>query len=95
MSLPFNKVKKELDLFDTMPFGKYQGLTVGRVIQDDPRYLMWLIKNSTQFFINHKTKDTLERAYYLKVCNYQTGKRYREPIDYDMDDVFEQEFIFT
>ncbi len=97
MSKPFNTIKKELELMDTMPFGKYQGLTLARVIKDDPRYLMWLIKNSTQFFMSHTAVDALTTSFAQKMCTYKfnpCSKRYRDPIDYDMDDIFEQEFVF-
>ncbi len=95
MSLAFNKVKKWLTLYDTMPFGKYQGMTVIHVIKYNPRYLRWMTHNSNIFFLDEVALDTLERAYYEKLSTYKyasTGAR--DPIDYDFEDTIEWDNIW-
>jgi uncharacterized protein (DUF3820 family) len=31
-----------LSLTDTMPFGKYKGLTIRHILHEDPEYLLWV-----------------------------------------------------
>lgn len=40
-------------LLDTMPFGKYKGMSVGDMIDLDCRYVKWLLEN-TQFRIDNE-----------------------------------------
>lgn len=42
-----------------MPFGKWQGIEIGEVMQDDPDYLMWLVEN-TDFDIHADLMDEME-----------------------------------
>ena len=44
MSVRFNKVKKTLEADDSITFGKYIGLTLGKVILLDPEYIDWAVK---------------------------------------------------
>ena len=46
MSKAFSRIKTELTPFDTLPFGKYQGVVVHDLINKDSKYLNWLIENS-------------------------------------------------
>lgn len=50
MAKSFNKIKTELDLTDTLPFGKYQGETVFDIAHRDTKYLVWFMENSHQSF---------------------------------------------
>ena len=45
-----------------MPFGKYRGLSVADIIEEDPQYLEWLCRN-TDFELNHILMDELETSY--------------------------------
>ncbi len=103
MSIKFTKIKKCIDLTDTMPFGKYQGLTLARVIVDDVRYISWLMNVSTQFFLSDKAHEVFQNAYrtYLLKKPVYYGKRYSSNPqvdycdDYETDSFFDQEFIYT
>ncbi len=44
MSVRFDKVKKTLEADDSITFGKYIGLTLGKVILLDPEYIDWAVK---------------------------------------------------
>lgn len=61
MSIPFSKIKTYLELTDTMPFGKYQGLTLARVVEDDPRYVARMCSVSTIFFMSEEAHGLLDR----------------------------------
>ena len=53
---------KPLSIYDTMPFGKYFGELVGTVIEDDPGYMWWAVRN-TEIDIDTEAKR------YLKECS--------------------------
>lgn len=39
-------MKKQLDVLDPMPIGKYKGSLVGTVIENDPDYVRWMIEKT-------------------------------------------------
>lgn len=83
MSLKFNQIKKELDVLDTMPFGKYKGLTLARVVNDDVKYIRWMMENSEQFFVSDKVHDLIKEVEYNK---YLKEMQRSHIVDYDMGD---------
>lgn len=86
MSIQFTKIKKELDLSDTMPFGKYLGLTLARVIVDDLRYMKWMLENSEQFFVSDKVHELIEKKEYEKhLMELQKTPFLNHRVDFDDD----------
>jgi len=79
MSLPFKKIRTCLSLFDTMPFGKYQGLTLARVIEDDYRYVFWCI-NNIDFYLDDVALNVLQNK------PHNTKPVFNYVVDYDMED---------
>ncbi len=79
MSLQFNKIKTHLSLSDSMPFGKYQGLTIARVILDDSKYVHWCI-NNTDFYLDEVAWETLHKS------KLQVTKNIPHKVDFDMYD---------
>jgi hypothetical protein len=53
---------KPLSIYDTMPVGKYFGELVGTVIEDNPGYMWWAVRN-TELDIDAEAKR------YLKECS--------------------------
>ena len=43
-------VIKPLTLEDTIPFGKYRGVDVVDIVNDDPDYIEWVINNTEYEF---------------------------------------------
>lgn len=50
MSVPFTKIKTELSLQDSMPFGQYTGTNIAYLCQVEPKYLEWCFKSNTGRF---------------------------------------------
>ena len=46
MAKSFKKIKTELDLTDTLPFGKYQGETIFDTAHKNADYVRWFMENS-------------------------------------------------
>lgn len=67
MSINFNNIKKELELNDGMPFGKYLGIPLARVIVDDTKYFTWMINNSDSFFCSDKVHDFYKEVFYKRM----------------------------
>ena len=86
MSINFKQVKKELDLTDTMPFGKYLGLTLARVVNDDVKYIRWMMENSEQFFLSDKVHDLIKAVEYKQHLNQLHKTYYNHSIDYDLEE---------
>lgn len=53
-----NYIKR--DIIDRMPFGKYAGVMVGTVIEDDPSYIEWALAN-TEFRLSEAALEYLEK----------------------------------
>lgn len=51
---------KEYDLYDEMPWGKHKGVLVGTVIEEDPRYIRWLLRDSPAFRLSEEALAYLE-----------------------------------
>jgi len=49
----------ELGLNDRLTFGKYQGKKIIKVMDSDPQYLAWALKNVSFFDMTVKAKDRL------------------------------------
>ena len=53
---------RAIDLSDRMTFGKYRGRTLIKVIDSDPEYISWALKNVHFFVISKEaTKRHLEK----------------------------------
>lgn len=53
-----NKVYDPKHMDSNMPFGKYQGKTIGDIIEEDPGYIKWVI-NNLNFSIDEECMDFL------------------------------------
>ena len=62
MSLRFNNVKRVLETDDSMTFGKYAGLTLGKVILLDPEYLDWAVKQPNLLCISDSVAKEIRKA---------------------------------
>lgn len=52
-----------LDFDDVMPFGKYKGdWTVADVIDDDPKYMVWLLGEKPGMFTDDVEREILKYA---------------------------------
>lgn len=49
-----------LSLSDKMPFGKYAGLKIGELIERDPNYVAWAIKNIGSFTLNKEAASVFK-----------------------------------
>ncbi len=45
-----------------LPFGQYKGLTVNEIIELDPKYLLWCMKNVKDFDLDPITYQRTEEA---------------------------------
>ena len=48
----YNKVIPVIGILDTIPFGKYKGLTLESVYKQDPQYVQWMINNVSNYKID-------------------------------------------
>jgi hypothetical protein len=55
----YAKRQVNFDLQDELTFGKYNGLRLEEVIRADPRYITWLLGESTWFRISDRAKAIL------------------------------------
>lgn len=51
---------KKLELNDQLDFGKYEGKKVETVLNKDPKYLDWALKNVKEFDLTQEVKDDLK-----------------------------------
>ncbi len=59
--MPFSLRKpKTYSLNDTLPFGKHQGEKLQDVIDNDPEYVDWMVKNIATFDIGADAIDYLD-----------------------------------
>jgi hypothetical protein len=54
---------KRYDILDEMPFGKYKGILIGTVIEDDPSYMQWAVRAIDDFRLHE------EASKYLTECS--------------------------
>lgn len=47
---------KELKHNDLMPFGKHKGNTIGWLLENEPKYLLWASDNISTFYLDHSVK---------------------------------------
>lgn len=59
-----------------LTFGKHKSYTLGRVIQEDPSYVLWLHKNVARISIHPRTLAAAQKAV---EDNFLSGKSYRSP----------------
>lgn len=85
MSIQFNKLKTELDLNDGMPYGKYQGIPLARIIHDDPSYLNWMLVNSSGFYVSELVLDALEKNPVSRVIKPKLPLQYYPDFDLEED----------
>ncbi len=50
------------DLDSKLPFKKYPGRTVEEILEEDPRYLLWLLENVDSFEVDKALQDAIVRA---------------------------------
>lgn len=62
MSKAFRKLKTYLDLDDPISFGKYYGKSIQYVIDNDPKYLDWAIKQNNLIFVSDEVLLKMELA---------------------------------
>lgn len=62
MAIRFNKVKRVLEADDSITFGKYAGLTLGKVILLDPEYLDWAVKQPNLLCISDSVAKEIRKA---------------------------------
>jgi hypothetical protein len=62
MAIRFDKVKKTLEADDSITFGKYAGLTLGKVILLDPEYLDWAVKQPNLLCISDSVAKEIRKA---------------------------------
>lgn len=55
-----------LDIFDKFPFGKYRGLWVETILDNDPRHLLWLMR-AQAITLTDAVKDEIERIYNVPI----------------------------
>jgi uncharacterized protein (DUF3820 family) len=51
-----------LDLDHVLTFGRHRGRTIEDVLEDDPRYLLWVCENVDDFELDDVVAHELERA---------------------------------
>ena len=62
MSVRFNKMKKTLEADDSITFGKYIGLTLGKVILLDPEYIDWAVKQPNLLCVSDAVIKQIRKA---------------------------------
>jgi hypothetical protein len=50
---------KVFGLDDIMPIGKFKGSRIGDIVKIEPRYMGWLISESSTFFLDHAAQREL------------------------------------
>lgn len=80
MSVKFNKVKRVLELDDSMPFGKYQGSSLAEVITDNAGYLQWMLVNCENIQVSDTVKNTLQ----FQIDNPPKRKVIKEKVDWSL-----------
>lgn len=75
MSVNFNKVKRVLELDDSMPIGIYQGSSLAEVITDNAGYLQWMLLNCENIQVSDMVKSTLQ----YQIDNPPTKRRIKIP----------------
>lgn len=59
------KVRPRLKIYaedDFLDFGKYKGMTIKEVIDDDPEYLVWCLDNVNFFDVSENVLQLIENA---------------------------------
>lgn len=54
-------MRKGTRLEDRLDFGKHRGKTLEEVIEDEPRYVRWLLGAVPSFDIDERAEDYLEQ----------------------------------
>lgn len=80
MSVKFNKVKRVLELDDSMPIGKYQGSSLAEVIIDNAGYLQWMLVNCENIQVSDTVKSTLQ----FQIDNPTKRKSIEEKVDWSL-----------
>jgi hypothetical protein len=69
-----NKITIITDKFE---FGKHKGLTIEQVLEEEPHYILWAIRNNVLVFDNSVVSNLIEQlqngmneCFY---CDYNTG----------------------
>lgn len=58
-----NELENTPNVNDVLKFGKYKGRTVLEVIDENPSYIVWCIRNVKGFVIDKKLSDDLIAQY--------------------------------
>jgi len=62
MSVHFNRIKKCLELDDQLRFGVHAGRTVSWMLEFEPEYLLWAVKNSAVVLSKTLQDKCLDKA---------------------------------
>lgn len=81
MSIPFKKVRSKLGLNDHLPDGRHRGYTVLAILKDRPRYIKWLMDNTTIRF-----HSSVEHEMWKYLLELPRRKRYNSAYHKDYHD---------
>lgn len=59
MAIPFKRIKTTYDFQDISPLSKYQSRTISWIIEFDPEYLEWCVKENL-IYLTSKCLEALE-----------------------------------
>lgn len=60
MSIKFSRIKKCLELDDTITFGAHSGRTISYMLEFEPEYLLWATKQPNLIFLCSTVASRLE-----------------------------------
>jgi hypothetical protein len=85
MSVRFNKVKKTLEADDSITFGKYAGLTLGKVILLDPEYLDWAVKQPNLLCVSDAVIKQISKAKTKVIADKVLDIQRKAALNHEMD----------
>ena len=85
MSVRFNKIKKTLETDDSITFGKYIGLTLGKVILLDPEYIDWAVKQPNLLCVSDAVIKQIRKAKTKVIADKVLDIQRNAAINYELD----------
>lgn len=68
--------RKRYGISDTINFGKYKGDTIEKVLEKDPKYLLWAVEHIEWFELNDDVLEAIDDAQHLPEDTYKRFKRF-------------------
>lgn len=85
MSVRFNKVKKTLGSDDSITFGKYIGLTLGKVILLDPEYIDWAVKQPNLLCVSDAVIKQIRKAKIKVIADKVLDIQRKAALNHELD----------